>query len=82
MRKVEELEEKCKCYFTAIVLFFAKQSVTPTVWTVGHAVPLHVKQIFETLGYGLGLNTMQGREAKHVKLAKYMENTTNAKKSE
>ena len=27
----------------------------------------------QTLSFGLGLNTMQGREAKHIKLKKYME---------
>lgn len=48
---------------------------------MGYALPYHTSQLFETLGYGLGLNSMQGREAKHVKLAKYVENTCNVKKS-
>ena len=38
-------------------------------------------QLKEKLGYGLGLNSMQGREAKHVKLARYVQNTYNVKKS-
>ena len=33
------------------------------------------------LGFRLGLNSMQGREAKHIKLTKYIENTCNVKKS-
>lgn len=55
--------------------------VTPTVWTVGVAIPYHTSKFYQKLGYGLGLNPMQGREAKHVKLAKYVENTCNARKS-
>ena len=54
--------------------------VNPTVWTIGYAIPYHTAQ-FEKIGFGLGLNSMQGREAKHVKLAKYVENTCNVKKS-
>ena len=38
------------------------------------------KKLFEELGHGLGLNSMQGREAKHVKLAMYIKNTCNLKK--
>ena len=77
-----DLERKCTEYFNAMVLFCGKQSITPTVWTIGHAIPYHTRQLYHTLGYGLGLNTMQGREAKHIKLAKYMQNTTNVRKSE
>lgn len=55
--------------------------VTPTVWTVGVAIPYHTSKFHQKLGYGLGLNPMQDREAKHVKLAKYVENTCNARKS-
>ena len=53
--------------------------VTPTVWIV--AIPYHTSKLHQKLGYGLGLNSMQGREAKHVKLAKYVKNTCNARKS-
>ena len=57
--------------------------VNPTVWTLGlgYAIPHHTKQLFEELGYGLGLNSMQGCEAKHVKLAMYIKNTCNLKKN-
>ena len=33
------------------------------------------------LGYGLGLNSMQGREAKQIKLALFVQNTCNVRKS-
>jgi hypothetical protein len=79
---VRDLETKCKEYFNASLLFCGKESITPTVWTIGYVVPFHTRKMYNTFGYGLGLNTMQGREAKHIKLAKYMENTSNVRKSQ
>lgn len=49
--------------------------------TVGYAIPYHTNQLLEKLGFGFGLISMQGREARHVKLAMYVENTCNVKKS-
>lgn len=36
--------------------------------------------MYNDLGFGLGLNSMQGREAKHTKLACYAKNTTKGKR--
>ena len=60
-------------------LLFLK-GVNPTVWTLGYAIPNHTKKLYEEIGHGLGLNSMQGHEAKHVKLAMYIKNTYNLKK--
>ena len=49
-------------------------NVSPTTWTIGHAVPFHTRQIYIEFGLGLGLNTMQGREAKHQAISKYCYN--------
>ena len=68
---VQKLFQKCSNYFNANCLFLGN-AVSPTTWTVGYAIPYHRNQLFESVGYGLGLNTMQGREAKHIKLAKYV----------
>jgi hypothetical protein len=76
--QVEELKNLCQQYFNAVQLLLNR--VTPTVWTLGYVVPYHTQQLFDKLGYGLGLNSMQGREAKHIKLAKYVENTCNVSK--
>ena len=73
-----QLEKSCTEYFNVNALFL--QKVNPTVWTIGYMVLFHTKQMVQTLSFGLGLNTMQGREAKHLKLKKYMENTTNVQK--
>ena len=79
IEQVENLKGLCQQFFNANSLLLT--DVTPTVWTVGVAIPYHTSKLHQKLGYGLGLNSMQGREAKHVKLAKYVENTCNARKS-
>lgn len=78
---VQKLFLKCSNYFNANCLFLGN-AVSPTGWTVGYAVPYHCNELFESIGYGLGLNSMQGREAKHIKLAKYVQNTCNVRKSD
>jgi len=50
-------------------------SATPTSWTIDHIVPAHARQIHQSLGMGFGVNTMQGREAKHIALDKFTRNT-------
>ena len=70
--EIRDLSEHCTNYFRANALFF---SVNPTVWTVGHIVPAHTQHMKGTYGLGLGLNSMEGREAKHVFVAKYSKNT-------
>ena len=79
IEQVENLKVLCQQFFNANSLLLT--DVTPTVWTVRVAIPYHTSKLHQKLGYGLGLNSMQGREAKHVKLAKYVENTCNARKS-
>ena len=53
------------------ILFY----VNPTVWTIGHIVPAHARDMKSKYGLGLGLNSMEGREAKHVFISKYSNNT-------
>ena len=59
-------------YYRATALFLTS---TPTTWTIGHIFPSHAKVIHQRLGMGLGINTMEGRDAKHVTLAKFTHNT-------
>ena len=37
---------------------------------------VHTKSIFTKLGLGLGVNSMEGREQKHQKIYRYMQNST------
>ena len=46
--------------------------VTPTVWTIGVVIPYHTGKLLDKLGYGLGLNSVQGMEAKHIRLPLYV----------
>lgn len=46
------------------------------LWTLGHVVPVHARQVFEQYGQGLGTVTMEGHEAKHIFLKRLSENTT------
>ena len=59
-------------FFRATALFL---SATPTSWTKGHIVPAYARQIHQSLDMGLGVNTMEGREAKQNVLAKFTRNT-------
>ena len=59
-------------YFTAVAMF---GHVNGTVWSIGHLVYPHSKKLFDKFGVGLGINTMQGREAKHVQIASYARNS-------
>lgn len=68
-----KLPSLARDYFTALVLFSGK--IPGTVWHIGHLVPVHTKMMFEKYGTGLGINTMQGREAKHVQIARYAKNS-------
>ena len=52
-QQVEDLKGLCQKYFTANCLLL--DGVNPTVWTVGYAIPYPTSQLFETLGFGLGL---------------------------
>lgn len=63
------LEKLCNSYFVANCLF-VRESLT--VWTIGKVLPYHAKLIFDKWGVGLGINTMQGREAKHQQIIKYL----------
>ena len=70
---VQELQEISHDYFKAVVLFSGK--VSGTVWSIGHLAPVHTQWMFDKYGTSLGVNTMQGREAKHVQIASYAKNS-------
>ena len=71
---LQELKDSCRNYFNACSLLLDK--VTPTVWTVGYAIPFHAELLFKKFGVGLGMNSMQGREAKHIRIAQFSKHET------
>ncbi|CAH1794083.1 unnamed protein product [Owenia fusiformis] len=77
---VENLEYHARLYFNCVALFFGKISLTQ--WLIGYAIPRHTEEIYEEFGYGLGLNSTQGREAKHRQIKKYVEHSVKSKRWE
>ena len=71
---MDSLKTSCQNYFNTVSLFLS--SVTPTVCTLGYAIPYHAKLLFEKYGLGLGINTMQGREAKHTMIKEFARHST------
>lgn len=69
---IDQLKGLAQDYFTAVRLF--KGTVSGTVCSIGHLVPVHTQWVFEKFKTGLGVITMQGREAKHVQIASYARN--------
>ena len=51
-------------------------SVSPSLWCFSIVAPHHAKHLFHKFGFGLGINTMEGREQKHQQITKYLKNTT------
>lgn len=72
--EVEKCQQACQYFYNICALLL--KEVTPTIWTIGYAIPRHVKLLFGRYGMGLGLNSMQGREAKHVKLSQFAKHST------
>ena len=72
---VQELQEISHDYFTAVVLFTGKGS--GTVWSIGHlhVAQVHTQWMFDRYETGLGINSMQGGQAKHVQIASYAKNS-------
>jgi hypothetical protein len=71
--EVGKLKSLCSNYYRAHQLFFC--SISPTVWHVGHVIPAHNEDMRRKYGMGLPLNSMEGREAKHISISKYSKNT-------
>lgn len=67
--EIDQLRKCCLQFFNAVSLLLS--DMTPTVWTVGYAIPRHFRLIYEKYGVGLGINSTQGKEAKHVSLQQY-----------
>ena len=71
---LEEMKIECQKLFKASCIF--EQSVSPSLWTLCIAAPEHANITLAEYGFGLGCNTMEGREQKHQRIVKYAENTT------
>ena len=50
--------------------------ISPSLWTVCNASPVHAEICLKSYGFGLGYNIMESREQKNQMIAKYSKNTT------
>lgn len=73
--QLDKLQSSAQEYFRANAMFLPT-SVSPTIWTIGHVVPEHAKQVYDKYTQGLLTVTMEGREAKHIALQRLSTNTT------
>lgn len=71
-KQLDDLEKACQKFFISCALFL---QVNPTVWTLGHVVPIDTRELFEMYGKGLALNSIEGREAKHQAISRYAQNS-------
>ena len=69
---IAELKQCCTNFFRCSSLF---STVTPTTWTVGHIIPAHACDVFQKYNLGLNAVFMEGREAKHMAIRRYGQNT-------
>lgn len=73
--QLNQLRTSAQEYYRANAMFL-HTSVNPTIWTIGHVVPEHSKQVYDKYAQGLLTVTMEGREAKHIALQRLSKNTT------
>ena len=57
-QQVDNMKTLCQNYFSTNRLLLGE--VSPSVWTLGYAITYHINQLFNKLGFRLGLNSMQG----------------------
>ena len=69
--QVSRLHEVCT-FFPGYFLFF---NINSTIWMLGYVVPWHTREMKGKYGFGLGLNSMEGRQAKHIAISQYARNT-------
>ena len=69
-----EMEISGQKLFRCAALF--DTHISPSLWTFCQVSPKHTQRLLETVGFGLGINTMEGREQKHQMIKKYSANAT------
>ena len=72
--EIEQCKKACLHLYNANSLLL--KSVTPTLLTILYAIPTHMKILFDRYGMGLGIKSMQGWEAKHVRLSEFAKHST------
>ena len=71
---LSDMKLEATSLFRSCCLF--EQSISPSLWTLCHVAPFHAEKCLVQYNFGLGCNTMEGREQKHQQITKYSKNTT------
>lgn len=71
---LSDMKIQAKDLFTSCCLF--DQRISPSLWTLCNVAPYQAEKCLHMYKFGLGCNTMEGREQKHQQIAKYAQNTT------
>ena len=71
-------KKTAKDLFKMCCVFDPKISLS--LWTICNVSPVYAEICLKSYGFGLGCNTLEGREQKHQVIAKYSENTTPQKR--
>jgi hypothetical protein len=64
--QLHDLEKNCRTYFVLHYRYFDHHR---TAWILGNIVPEHARDMKVKYGKGLGLHSMEGREAKHISIS-------------
>ena len=51
-------------------------NLSPSLFALTNCSPFHAKQTLDEYNFGLGINSMEGREQKHQQIKTYMNNIT------
>ncbi|XP_057297789.1 uncharacterized protein LOC130628799 [Hydractinia symbiolongicarpus] len=71
---LKDLKKQCKLLFKSSCWYDV--SVSPSLWTLCNCIPFHAESTLLCYGFGIGCNSMEGREQKHQMIVKYSNNTT------
>ena len=71
---IEAMNQAGLNLFLSCALFDTR--ISPSLWCFALVAPKHAEELFRSTGFGLGVNTMEGREQKHQQISKYSHNTT------
>ena len=73
LQDIAQLKQYCLNRFRACCLF--TNSISPTIWCIGHVIPAHAMDVFNKYQLGLNCVSMEGRESKHITIGRYSQNT-------
>ena len=74
LEDVDEMKQVAWKLFVSYAMY--DLSVTPSLWVFSNVAPIHCEQLLTSVGYGLGINTVEGREQTHQMIHKYSANST------